>query len=138
MSSQTSLADHPIDADYDAIRAAVMETARGRWFLGEHARRNRHAETDRLAVLLEEIRAVVQPTKAPATAGANIGAAFIPVLRLSQGSLAARPTLSSEPAPRPEAALSASAEATLLRAVHAAMVGDEHDAFTFPPLGKAG
>ena len=100
MSGKAPLADHPIDADYEAIKAAVMETARGRWFLGEHARRNRHAETDRLAVLLEEIRAAVQTTKAPTTAGANIGAAFIPVLRPSQTSLAGPATLPVEPAPR--------------------------------------
>lgn len=31
--------------DYDAIEAAVMETARGRWFLREYARRNRNADT---------------------------------------------------------------------------------------------
>jgi len=71
MSGQTPLADHPIDADYEAIRAAVMETARGRWFLGEHARRNRHAETSRLLVLLEEIRAAVQKPKTPAAAIAS-------------------------------------------------------------------
>ena len=33
------------EADYDAIEQAVMETARGRWFLAEYARRNRHADT---------------------------------------------------------------------------------------------
>lgn len=33
-------------ADYDAIAAAVMETARGRWFLAEYARRNRQADTE--------------------------------------------------------------------------------------------
>ncbi|MBL4784892.1 MAG: protein phosphatase CheZ [Cohaesibacteraceae bacterium] len=33
-------------ADYDAIQNAVMETARGRWFLTEYARRNRSADTD--------------------------------------------------------------------------------------------
>jgi hypothetical protein len=38
--------------DYEAIEAAVMETARGRWFLAEYARRNRHADT---GVLLEAI-----------------------------------------------------------------------------------
>jgi hypothetical protein len=32
-------------ADYDAIESAVMETERGRWFLKEYARRNRHADT---------------------------------------------------------------------------------------------
>ncbi len=36
----------PLDpADYDAIEAAVMETARGRWFLAEFAKRNRNADT---------------------------------------------------------------------------------------------
>src|SRR3954454_9206722 len=33
------------DADYEAIEGAVMETARGRWFLAEYARRNRNADT---------------------------------------------------------------------------------------------
>lgn len=31
--------------DYDAIEAAVMETARGRWFLAEYTRRNRNTDT---------------------------------------------------------------------------------------------
>src|SRR3954470_518775 len=39
-------------AEYEAIEAAVMETARGRWFLGEFARRNRTADTN---LLLEAI-----------------------------------------------------------------------------------
>src|SRR5436305_13646520 len=38
-------AAEPGQADYDAISAAFMETARGRWFLGEYARRNRNADT---------------------------------------------------------------------------------------------
>jgi hypothetical protein len=36
------------DDDYDAIEAAVMETARGRWFLIEYDRRRRAAETMQL------------------------------------------------------------------------------------------
>jgi hypothetical protein len=35
----------PGEADYDAIREAFMETTRGRWFLGEYAKRNRNADT---------------------------------------------------------------------------------------------
>src|SRR5881227_3972701 len=35
----------PSEQDYDAIREAFMETSRGRWFLGEYARRNRNADT---------------------------------------------------------------------------------------------
>jgi chemotaxis protein CheZ len=33
------------ETDYEAIEAAVMETARGRWFLAEYAQRNRNADT---------------------------------------------------------------------------------------------
>src|ERR1700744_2113077 len=33
------------EEDYEAIREAFMETARGRWFLDEYARRNRNADT---------------------------------------------------------------------------------------------
>ncbi|AWB24155.1 hypothetical protein DA075_27465 [Methylobacterium currus] len=38
--------------EYDVIEGAMLETARGRWFLGEYARRNRSADTD---VLLQAI-----------------------------------------------------------------------------------
>jgi chemotaxis regulatin CheY-phosphate phosphatase CheZ len=40
------------EAEFETIEAAVMETARGRWFLGEFARRNRTADTQ---VLLDAI-----------------------------------------------------------------------------------
>jgi chemotaxis regulatin CheY-phosphate phosphatase CheZ len=45
------------EMDYGAIEAAVMETARGRWFLSEFARRNRHAETN---VLLDAMKRIEQ------------------------------------------------------------------------------
>src|ERR1700716_2903944 len=35
----------PGEEDYDAISHAFMETSRGRWFLGEFAKRNRNADT---------------------------------------------------------------------------------------------
>jgi hypothetical protein len=35
----------PTEADYAAIVATVTQTARGRWFLAEYARRNRNADT---------------------------------------------------------------------------------------------
>jgi hypothetical protein len=38
-------AARPSEEDYDAISEAFMETSRGRWFLGEYARRNRNADT---------------------------------------------------------------------------------------------
>jgi len=39
--------------DYDAIENAVMETARGRWFLAEYTKRHRSADTE---MLLDAIR----------------------------------------------------------------------------------
>src|SRR3982075_1812365 len=35
----------PGEEDYEAISHAFMETSRGRWFLGEFAKRNRNADT---------------------------------------------------------------------------------------------
>ncbi|WP_449256295.1 hypothetical protein [Bosea sp. (in: a-proteobacteria)] len=46
-------------ADYDAIEAAVLETARGRWFMAEYARRNRQADTLQLLSAIGRIERVV-------------------------------------------------------------------------------
>jgi len=55
----------PSEADYDAIRDAFMETSRGRWFLGEYAKRNRNADTsmvlDAVARIEEALAAQRQP-----------------------------------------------------------------------------
>src|SRR5258708_671999 len=45
LSPISARAVQPSEADYDAIREAFMETSRGRWFLGEFAKRNRNADT---------------------------------------------------------------------------------------------
>jgi chemotaxis protein CheZ len=47
------------EADYEAIEGAVMETARGRWFLAEYARRNRNADTTMLLKALDRIEATL-------------------------------------------------------------------------------
>lgn len=41
--------------DYEEIEAAVMETARGRWFLAEYGRRARAAEGEKLLAALERL-----------------------------------------------------------------------------------
>ena len=43
-------------AEYEAIEAAVMETARGRWFLKEYARRNRNADTQAVLEALYRLK----------------------------------------------------------------------------------
>jgi chemotaxis regulatin CheY-phosphate phosphatase CheZ len=47
------------------IAAAVLETARGRWFLGEHSRRNRQADTKLVLEAIEKLeRSLVPRTEA--------------------------------------------------------------------------
>jgi hypothetical protein len=45
LSPISARAAQPNEQDYDAISEAFMETSRGRWFLGEYAKRNRNADT---------------------------------------------------------------------------------------------
>jgi hypothetical protein len=57
----------PGEADYDAIREAFMETARGRWFLNEYAKRNRHTDTGMVLEAVARIEASLKAQKqAPA------------------------------------------------------------------------
>jgi hypothetical protein len=72
----------PGEDDYHAISEAFMETARGRWFLAEYAKRNRNADTrlvlDAVARLEESLaaqslaaqRQAVEPDPGPAVAEA--------------------------------------------------------------------
>ena len=65
LSPISARAAQPREEDYDAIREAFMETSRGRWFLGEYARRNRNADTsmvlDAVARIEDTIAAQQQP-----------------------------------------------------------------------------
>jgi hypothetical protein len=47
--------DEPGEGDYQTICTALSESARGRWFLSEYARRNRSADTDVLLAALDRI-----------------------------------------------------------------------------------
>jgi hypothetical protein len=65
LSPISARASLPSEEDYEAIREAFMETARGRWFLDEYAKRNRNADTrmvlDAVARIEETIAAQKQP-----------------------------------------------------------------------------
>ncbi len=65
LSPISARAAQPSEADYDAIREAFMETSRGRWFLGEYAKRNRNADTrmvlDAVAKIEEALASQRQP-----------------------------------------------------------------------------
>jgi len=50
---------------YEALESAVMESARGRWFLAEYARRNRAADTMMLLDALKKLENVAATTTKP-------------------------------------------------------------------------
>jgi len=56
--------------DYDAIEAAVKETARGRWFLEEFAQRNRHADTRLVLDAIQRLQRSVLGAEAVSSAPA--------------------------------------------------------------------
>ena len=62
------LARLPDEADFDAACAALMATERGRKFLAEYARRNRHADTQTVVSALARVEAAMRGEPAPQTA----------------------------------------------------------------------
>src|ERR1700742_1405857 len=69
LSPISARAAQPREEDYDAISEAFMETSRGRWFLGEYAKRNRNADTrmvlDAVARIEQSLAAQKPPEPAP-------------------------------------------------------------------------
>src|ERR1700761_8095356 len=69
LSPISARAAQPSEADYDAIQEAFMETSRGRWFLGEYAKRNRNTDTrmvlDAVARIEETLAASKKPERDP-------------------------------------------------------------------------
>jgi hypothetical protein len=59
LSPISARAAQPSEADYEAIRDAFMETSRGRWFLGEYAKRNRNADTSMVLDAVARIEEVL-------------------------------------------------------------------------------
>ncbi|MCC0016832.1 MAG: chemotaxis protein [Rhodobiaceae bacterium] len=63
----------PISEDeYSAIEAAVMETARGRWFLAEYTRRNRNSDTKLVLDAVTRLESSLKSQPASANAAADI------------------------------------------------------------------
>ena len=63
------------ERDYEAIETAVMETARGRWFMAEFAKRNRQADTMQLLGAIGRIERVVGIGQPQPAAQPDIGEA---------------------------------------------------------------
>jgi hypothetical protein len=69
LSPISARAAQPSEQDYDAISEAFMETSRGRWFLGEYAKRNRNADTRMVLDAVARIEESLAAQKQPATDG---------------------------------------------------------------------
>ena len=72
------------ETDYEAIAAAVMETARGRWFMAEFAKRNRQADTEQVLARsagCSARSALAQPQPAPSSPNLREAIALIMDLR---------------------------------------------------------
>ena len=54
---------HMEPEDFDTIREAVMETARGRWFLDQYAARVRTAETQSLAASMKRLETALSSNR---------------------------------------------------------------------------
>src|SRR5579864_6349628 len=65
LSPISARAAQPNEEDYEAIREAFMETARGRWFLDEYARRNRNADTRMVLDAVSRIEQTITAQKQP-------------------------------------------------------------------------
>src|SRR5271155_5403736 len=65
LSPISARAARPSEEDYEAISEAFMETARGRWFLGEYAKRNRNADTRMVLDAVERIEQSLAAQKIP-------------------------------------------------------------------------
>jgi len=66
LSPISARASLPSEQDYEAISQAFMETSRGRWFLGEYARRNRNADTRMVLDAVARIEQTLAAQKSPA------------------------------------------------------------------------
>jgi hypothetical protein len=69
LSPISARATQPREEDYEAISDAFMETSRGRWFLGEYAKRNRNADTRMVLDAVARIEENLSAQRAPASDG---------------------------------------------------------------------
>ncbi|MBS1182676.1 MAG: chemotaxis regulator CheZ [Proteobacteria bacterium] len=53
------------ESDYETIEAAVMETEKGRWFLAEHARRHRSADTELVIGAIGRLETLLKRERRP-------------------------------------------------------------------------
>ena len=104
------------EQEYSAIEAALLETARGRWFLAEHSHRSRRLETAKLEGALDQLKASLRDP--PALLGrlrSELGA-INEMLDATRSELLARETVPALPAAKVGAPPPRTPVAALLKA----------------------
>src|SRR5260370_2863008 len=88
LSPISARAAQPSEEDYEAISQAFMETSRGRWFLGEYARRNRNADTCMVLDAVARIEETLAAQRQPASES-RLAEALVAIRRAVDGAQAA-------------------------------------------------
>jgi hypothetical protein len=79
LSPISARAAQPREEDYNAISEAFMETSRGRWFLGEYAKRNRNADTRMVLDAVARIEETIAAQKKPAPDDNRLAEALVAI-----------------------------------------------------------
>ena len=88
LSPISARAARPSEEDYAAISEAFMETARGRWFLGEYAKRNRNADTSMVLDAVARLEESLAARLATAADHAGLAEARLAEAELAEAKLA--------------------------------------------------
>jgi hypothetical protein len=88
LSPISARAAQPGEEDYAAISEAFMETSRGRWFLGEYAKRNRNADTSMVLDAVARIEQTLAAQKEESLAAQQLAAAAAANSALEEARLA--------------------------------------------------
>jgi hypothetical protein len=88
LSPISARAAQPGEEDYAAISEAFMETSRGRWFLGEYAKRNRNADTSMVLDAVARIEQTLAAQKEESLAAQQLAAAAAANSALEEAKLA--------------------------------------------------
>jgi hypothetical protein len=103
----SSLPPPPGDSDYESILTALMETARGRWFLSEFSQRNRNADTTTLLIAIGRIEDLLrtrslEPAETEPASEAPLAVAGIETADVAVGVVVDVAVIEVEPAASPE------------------------------------
>ncbi len=121
--------------EYRAIEAALLETARGRWFLSEHSRRSRRLETSQLESAISQLKSSMREPPALLGRLETELAALKAMVEVAKASLTARDK-SPDPVGAPTTSASLLGAAEQLHELVWSLQSDEIDADLCERIGR--